>query len=87
MFHLEHRRVEDLFVFRKARRRARKRTLFPEMGSDGMTIDTEGNVYLTGRGVTVFDKSGKNRKKMEVQALGRTMRLVEEGGPIKEIIA
>lgn len=33
--------------------------LFCEMGSDGMTIDAEGNVYLTGRGVTVFDKSGK----------------------------
>jgi gluconolactonase len=32
---------------------------FCEMGSDGMTIDTEGNVYLTGRGVTVFDKTGK----------------------------
>jgi len=33
--------------------------LFCEMGSDGMTIDAEGNVYLTGRGVTVFDKTGK----------------------------
>lgn len=33
--------------------------LFCEMGSDGMTIDDEGNVYLTGRGVTVFDKAGK----------------------------
>jgi gluconolactonase len=33
--------------------------LFCEMGSDGMTIDSEGNVYLTGRGVTVFDKAGK----------------------------
>ena len=29
------------------------------MGSDGMTIDAEGNVYLTGKGVTVFDKTGK----------------------------
>jgi len=29
------------------------------MGSDGMTVDTEGNLYLTGRGVFVFDKSGK----------------------------
>ena len=29
------------------------------MGSDGMTIDADGNVYLTGRGVTVFDKTGK----------------------------
>lgn len=35
------------------------KTLFCEMGSDGMTIDAEGNVYLTGRGVTVFDKTGR----------------------------
>ncbi len=28
------------------------------MGSDGMTIDDKGNVYLTGKGVTVFDKNG-----------------------------
>jgi gluconolactonase len=33
--------------------------LFCELGSDGMTIDAEGNIYLTGAGVTVFDKSGK----------------------------
>jgi gluconolactonase len=33
--------------------------LFCELGSDGMTIDTEGNLYLTGNGVTVFDKTGK----------------------------
>ncbi|WP_229236059.1 SMP-30/gluconolactonase/LRE family protein [Dyadobacter tibetensis] len=32
--------------------------LFAEMGSDGMTIDNKGNVYLTGKGVTVFDNSG-----------------------------
>ena len=24
-----------------------------------MTIDAEGNVYLTGKGVTVFDRAGK----------------------------
>jgi gluconolactonase len=34
-------------------------TLFCPMGSDGMTIDAEGNIYLTGKGVTVFDKTGK----------------------------
>ncbi|WP_236262906.1 SMP-30/gluconolactonase/LRE family protein [Aggregatimonas sangjinii] len=34
-------------------------TLFCELGSDGMTIDNQGNVYLTGDGVTVFDKNGK----------------------------
>ena len=30
-----------------------------EAGSDGMTLDAEGNLYLTGQGVTVFDKTGK----------------------------
>lgn len=35
------------------------KTLFCEMGSDGMTIDNKGNVYLTGKGVFVFDKAGK----------------------------
>ena len=35
------------------------KTLFCELGSDGMTLDAEGNVYLTGSGVTVFDKTGK----------------------------
>ncbi len=32
--------------------------LFAEMGSDGMTLDQKGNVYLTGDGVTVFNKKG-----------------------------
>lgn len=32
--------------------------LFCEMGSDGMTIDNEGNIYLTGNGVTIFGKDG-----------------------------
>jgi gluconolactonase len=35
------------------------RELFCEMGSDGMTLDSEGNLYLTGKGVTVFNKTGK----------------------------
>lgn len=35
------------------------RQLFCEMGSDGMTVDNQGNVYLTGDGVHVFDKYGK----------------------------
>jgi len=35
------------------------RVLFCEMGSDGMTRDTAGNLYLTGKGVTVFDRDGK----------------------------
>lgn len=39
--------------------RLTEKVLFCEMGSDGMTLDDEGNVYLTGKGVFVFDKSGK----------------------------
>ena len=34
------------------------RQVFADMGSDGMTIDDRGNIYLTGDGVTVFDKNG-----------------------------
>lgn len=42
------------------------RTLFANMGSDGMTTDAEGNLYLTGRGVTIFDKNGKQIGKIPV---------------------
>lgn len=35
------------------------RVLFAPMGSDGMTLDNKGNLYLTGKGVTVFDSEGK----------------------------
>lgn len=33
--------------------------LFTDLGSDGMTIDEKGNIYLTGNGVTVFNPQGK----------------------------
>ncbi len=42
------------------------RKLFCEMGSDGMTIDSEGNIYLTGNGVTVFDKKGRKTGNIRV---------------------
>lgn len=35
-----------------------KRQLFVAQGSDGITLDDQGNLYLTGRGVTVYDRSG-----------------------------
>jgi gluconolactonase len=44
------------------------KTLFCEMGSDGMTIDNEGNVYLTGKGVTVFDSEGKKIEQISIDA-------------------
>ena len=34
------------------------RQLFAPMGSDGMTLDNQGNLYLTGRGVTIYNKEG-----------------------------
>jgi gluconolactonase len=40
--------------------------LFCDMGSDGMTIDSEGNIYLTGKGVSVFDPAGKKIEQIEV---------------------
>ena len=33
--------------------------IFTKMGSDGMTMDEEENIYLVGRGVTVFNKNGE----------------------------
>lgn len=42
------------------------KTLFCEMGSDGMTIDERGNLYLTGDGVTVFNKKGEQIAKINV---------------------
>jgi gluconolactonase len=33
--------------------------MFCEQGSDGMTLDERGDVYITGDGVTVYDSSGR----------------------------
>ncbi len=38
------------------------------MGSDGMTIDNEGNIYLTGRGVTVFNSAGQKIEHIDIDA-------------------
>ena len=35
------------------------KTIAAEHGSDGMTLDNEGNLYLTGDGVVVFDRAGR----------------------------
>ena len=42
------------------------KTLVVEQGSDGMTLDVEGNLYLTGKGVLVFDKTGRQIDHIQV---------------------
>jgi gluconolactonase len=42
------------------------RRLRCELGSDGMTLDTEGNLYLTGKGVSIFDAAGKKIGQIDV---------------------
>lgn len=42
--------------------------LFAPMGSDGMTIDEQGNIYLTGKGVTVFNPGGEQIEHIPVDA-------------------
>jgi gluconolactonase len=42
------------------------KTLFCAKGSDGMTIDDQGNVYLTGHGVFVFDSAGKQIEHIDI---------------------
>ena len=42
------------------------KTFFAPEGSDGMTIDKHGNVYLTNKAVSVFDPSGKKIAAIEV---------------------
>ena len=43
-----------------------EKKLFCELGSDGMTIDSQGNLYLTGKGVSVFDRTGKKIEQIDV---------------------
>ena len=35
------------------------KTLFIPKGSDGMTIDNKGNIYITGKGITVYNPEGQ----------------------------
>lgn len=42
--------------------------LFTEQGSDGMTIDNKGNIYLTGQGVTVYNPEGKQIEHIDIPA-------------------
>jgi gluconolactonase len=43
-----------------------EKTLFTESGSDGITIDEFGNIYLTGKGVTIFNPKGEKIAHIDV---------------------
>ncbi len=58
--------------------------LFCELGSDGMTIDNEGNVYLTGKGVIVFDRTGRKIEQIDVPE--RWTANVCFGGPDRQTL-
>lgn len=58
--------------------------LFAEMGSDGMTVDNRGNVYLTGDGVTVFNSKGEKIKHIPVPE--NWTANVTFGGPQQNIL-
>ena len=59
-------------------------TLFAPMGSDGMTIDNTGNIYLTGKGVTVYSPEGKLKEHIDVP--GGWTANVTFGGIQKDIL-
>ena len=40
---------------------------FVAMGSDGMTLDEKGNLYLTGRGVTIFNPEGEKIDQIPIE--------------------
>ena len=46
--------------------RLTRKTLVVEQGSDGMTLDNEGNLYLTGKGVRVFDRTGRQIEEIQI---------------------
>ena len=60
------------------------RKLFVDMGSDGMTIDNNGNVYLTGDGVTVFNSKGEQINHIPVPE--NWTANVTFGGPNQDIL-
>ncbi|MDH6305156.1 gluconolactonase [Parabacteroides sp. PF5-5] len=58
--------------------------LFCSMGSDGMTMDEAGNVYLTGKGVSVFNPEGVQIAHIPVEA-GWTANICFGGKDMKTL--
>ena len=49
-----------------------------------MTLDSAGNVYLTGKGVTVFDKDGRKLGNIEIP--GSWTANITFGGPGRDLL-
>ena len=61
------------------------KVLFCEMGSDGMTIDSDGRIYLTGsKGVYVFDRKGASLGIIEIPEKWTANVCI--GGPAKRTL-
>jgi len=60
------------------------KTVFTEIGSDGMTIDNKGNVYLTGNGVTVFNNKGEEI--LQIPVPQKWTANVTFGGPDQSVL-
>jgi len=58
--------------------------IFTDMGSDGMTLDNRGNVYLTGDGVTIFNSKGEQIEHIAVPE--KWTANVTFGGPNQKIL-
>ena len=61
------------------------RQLFCDMGSDGMTLDEQGNLYLTNAGgVFVFDRNGTQIKNIKIE-VGWTANVCFGGFDMKSL--
>lgn len=59
------------------------KTLFAEVGSDGLTIDDRGNIYLTNKAVQVYCCQGNKIKTIEIP---ESPANVTFGGPDKKTL-
>ncbi|MBN2805087.1 MAG: SMP-30/gluconolactonase/LRE family protein [Prolixibacteraceae bacterium] len=60
------------------------RRVFCKMGSDGMTIDNKGNVYLTNKGVSIFNLKGEPIAHIDINQAWTAN--VTFGGPERNIL-
>ncbi|WNB17943.1 SMP-30/gluconolactonase/LRE family protein [Marivirga arenosa] len=44
----------------------KNKLLFANQGSDGMTLDSKGNLYLTGKGVDIYNRKGEHIQHLDI---------------------